>query len=240
MPDEPPELEGRTPADLDVNRKQVAGAIKEFERKRGKGSVPQGISLLADEELAEPKISWLEHLERLAQAAATRKAGMADYTRSKPSRRQQAMATLEQQPLLPAMTSFIIEVCFVLDTSGSMLGLVEKLLAEAAGLLKSMGGARISFISCDAKVHEAIHTTSVSDMIKAAKGGGGTDFRPAFNAIADLKPKPDLVIFATDGIGDYPTESPAADVIWLVVPGGDISVSWGERIQLEESDFDGN
>jgi len=236
VPNEPGmDAEGaRTPADLEVNRKQVAEAIIRHQQKYGKGSVPTGISLMADKELREPTVSWLEHLERATQNAVSVKAGRLDYTRMRRSRRQQAVSGLDPEPIMASMIAPTIEVAFIADTSGSMLDELERILSEAYGLLQAMGGAKISFIACDAKVHSAIRTSSIEELMAAFKGGGGTDFRPAFEAVEQLQPYPDLIIFATDGDGDYPKEPPKADVIWLLVGGGEIKVDWGEVIEVND------
>ena len=66
-------------------------------------------------------------------------------------------------------------------------------------------------------------------------GGGGTAFEPAFEALANLRVKPDIVVFGTDGYGSYPEEPKDMDVIWLCI-NGEILVDWGETIELTVGD----
>jgi predicted metal-dependent peptidase len=42
--------------------------------------------------------------------------------------------------------------------------------------------------------------------------------------------RPDLLVYFTDGEGEFPPAAPPYPVIWLVK--GPASVPWGERIQL--------
>ena len=53
----------------------------------------------------------------------------------------------------------------------------------------------------------------------ARRGGGGTDFRPAFNIVKQKNIRPNLFIYFTDGNGAYPTDSMPYKVIWVVEEG---------------------
>ena len=81
---------------------------------------------------------------------------------------------------------------------------------------------------CDASInvvhelHDAVDLTSIKLV-----GGGGTDFRPVFNWIAE-QGAPDALVYLTDGLGCFPDRAPNYPVIWgsiyepAVYPFGDV------------------
>jgi predicted metal-dependent peptidase len=62
------------------------------------------------------------------------------------------------------------------------------------------------------------------------RGGGGTNFRPAFEWVADQDSAPDLLMYFTDAAGLFPQVEPMYPVLWLVK--GKRPVPFGQRIQL--------
>jgi predicted metal-dependent peptidase len=66
----------------------------------------------------------------------------------------------------------------------------------------------------------------------AAAGGGGTDFRPVFAWLDARGLTPAVLLYFTDGLGEFPAAAPSYPVAWLVK--GSAPVPWGERIQLND------
>ncbi len=76
-------------------------------------------------------------------------------------------------------------------------------------------------MACDAAVHETHHNVTADTLLDAMEklsGGGGTDFRPAFEALAAHhgRKKWDLVIYFTDTYGVFPDVIPPFPVLWCV------------------------
>ena len=77
-------------------------------------------------------------------------------------------------------------------------------------------------------------------------GGGGTDFRPAFARIEELRQDGALrdlqgVLYFTDGKGVYPTRRPAFDVAFLFLEDGTAPPDvppWAMRLVLQPEEFD--
>jgi hypothetical protein len=239
VPGEPPQddPDGRSDVDQQVTRKQVCNDIKEASKFQGR--VPLGLQRFAELADAPAKIPWAQKLARSVRSAVAFKSGSADYTMSRRSRRQGAFFGAELEPLLHGTHTPIAEVAVVADTSGSMGDAqMRKILQEVNGVIKTMAGAKITFLAVDSQVHSHIRTSRLEDVKLAIKGGGGTDFRPAFEALDRAKPRPSVVIFATDGYGSYPEEPPKGiNVIWLNIDGR-IGVDWGERIDISAEDLD--
>lgn len=223
------DVEGRDEVEEDLGR-----ARDEDNIRNARGNVPVGLRRHVEETAKAPKVSWNQKLAAAARRAVAFRAGVGDYTNTRTSRRQGAMVGLPMEPRLPGMRAPVASVAVVADTSGSITEeQVRAILTETGAVMKNLAGDAITFIACDAEVQSHIRTRSLEGVKMAMKGGGGTDFRPAFKALEASKPRPDLAIFATDGYGDYPARPPRGmKVIWLNI-GGQIGVDWGEVIDVD-------
>ena len=108
---------------------------------------------------------------------------------------------------------------------------VQQFLNETADLLSGIGSffkkTQIHLIECDDQVQNDRVITDLSDLQQYArefevKGGFGTDFRPVFNYVEDLRAAGELenlkgLMYFTDGFGEYPrkpTDYETAFVFW--------------------------
>lgn len=135
----------------------------------------------------------------------------------------------------------IRSLVIAVDTSASCDdALARRFLGEAASLLGRRGGyferTRIHLIECDAAVRRDTVFHSEKELRRFAglfrlHGGGGTDFRPVFACVDELRRKgglPDFrgLIYFTDGLGRYP-EKPAPYLTAFVIP--EDSPGWTEK-----------
>lgn len=231
--------EGRSEAEMDRLRRQVAGAVKEYASK-GRGTVPAGLQRWADELLAPPRIDWRAHLAQAIRASIAYRSGSVSLTWQRPSRRQGGIGFGVGVPILPALHAPVPRVAVVVDTSGSMGSGKDSPLAMAAGEIRGVlrdVGAAVTVVGIDADVHAIRECATIEDACGALKGGGGTDMTPAFNALVERKPQPEVVIVLTDGyIGNgYPTVEPDwCRTVWCIV--GDLkqpACPWGETIFVD-------
>ena len=150
-----------------------------------------------------------------------------DYTYLRPSRR-------EGDFILPSLRSAQVDLVVAVDTSGSIKSPeMDEFLAEI-NALKGQMRARIALLACDSQlakncpwVFEPWEEFRMPDSIT---GGGGTDFQPVFDWVANQGLKPELLVYFTDAQGSFPLQEPDYPVIWLVK--GRTSTPWGQRIQL--------
>lgn len=226
--------EGRSAVDI----KRVKIVIAKEIKGKNWGSMPGGLDRWADSMLAPPAIRWEEKLARVCRAATAYRPGSGYSTYSRLSRRQAGIGFGPGRPVLPSYRATRPRVTFLIDTSGSM-GNDQLALAmtEAHGVLKACG-AVMEVVVCDAAVRGAKTVKSIGEACKMLKGGGGSDFRPAFDKIQNTHPKASIVVAATDGyISVPPTEPPGIKVIWLLVGGGaQKPCSWGTAIQIDRVD----
>jgi predicted metal-dependent peptidase len=173
-------------------------------------------------EFMQPKLPW-----RLLLARYMSQYARDDYSYMRLSRREGEM-------ILPSLRSSQADIAVVIDTSGSIL---EKEIDEFMSEIDAIKGqlrARILLHACDSALCEGgpwlFEPWEEFKLPASIKGGGGTDFRPAFEWAEKLNHTPDLFLYFTDALGEFPKHEPAFPVLWLVKGKG--SVPWGMRVQL--------
>jgi predicted metal-dependent peptidase len=172
--------------------------------------------------LIEPQLPWRFLLARYLAGVARD-----DYSFQRPSRR-------DGDALLPRLAGGEVNLCVALDTSGSIGG--EELAHFTAELdaLKGQVRARVTVHGCDERLAAGGPWTfqpwEPIVLPEAMAGGGGTSFLPVFEWIAARQLRPDLLLYFTDALGEFPPRAPEYPVIWLVKGNG--KVPWGERVQL--------
>ncbi len=171
----------------------------------------------------QPQLPW-QHLlaHYLSQTARD------DYSFSRPSSRRGDPA------IRAALRSAQINLVVALDTSGSIGESELRRFMGEVDALKGQIRARITLLACDAEldqaapwIYEPWQEFTLPDNLK---GGGATDFQPVFRWIELNDTPPDLLIYFTDGQGDFPASAPAYPVLWLVK--GQAAMPWGRRVQL--------
>lgn len=234
FPDEPTDGDksARSQGELDKALRVTAEQVKQA-AQQGTGNVPSDLLRWAEEQLLPPKVRWQDKLNRITRRSLTRKAGLKDYTYSRPSRRQLG-SFKDGDPIKPSMYATVPNIVVAIDTSGSM-GSEElsKALSEIKGIL-SASKSKIEFIAIDCSIHSVKPISNWKDSLKLLKGGGGTDFRPVFDLMDKRNEKPDILIFLTDGMGPAPQAPPFYKVIWILIGAyKQPPCDWGEQIFLE-------
>jgi predicted metal-dependent peptidase len=145
----------------------------------------------------------------------------------RPSRR-------EGPAILPSLRSHEADILAVLDTSGSIAdGEMRDFLAEI-NAIKGQLHARVTLLACDTALAEGcpwvFEPWETLALPASIQGGGGTDFRPAFQWIERQDLHPGVVVYFTDAQGEFPKLAPQCPVVWLVK--GHAPVPWGNRVQL--------
>jgi predicted metal-dependent peptidase len=115
----------------------------------------------------------------------------------------------------------------VIDTSGSIDdALLHAFIAEINSLI-SKTGCEVMLVDCDAAVQQvSLHRTPIRDYV--AKGGGGTDFRPAMEALE--KTPLDVAVYFTDLLGTFPEKKPRFPLLWAATT--DLAVPFGRKLLL--------
>lgn len=202
-------------------KEMVTSVAQSIERK--KGHLPAGIDNLV-KEMLKPEINWKEALSQFVCKVLG-----GEHTWSRVSRH-----ALARGHYLPGKTDMKIKAALILDTSGSYLQDLPKFLAEFKALVESFGKYEIQMIQCDAEVQDvkSYDTETPMDFDKFnAKGGGGSDFRPAFKKLRELGDDFNCCIVFTDGYITMPTYPPPYPTLFVLTPDADKDfVEWGEKM----------
>lgn len=188
----------------------------------GKGNLPAGLQREITH-LSPSQLDWRSYLWRFLVQTPT------DF---------QAFDRrfIGQELYLETLEGTAVRVAVAVDTSGSV-GRQEMalFLGEVRGILDAYPHLVASLYYIDAACHGPYELTAQTEL-PTPVGGGGTDFRPFFQAVMDEQTdqRPHLCIYLTDGMGAFPSEPPQAPVLWVLSPGG-ISVQdvpFGETARL--------
>lgn len=149
----------------------------------------------------------------------------------------------------------VAELALVVDTSYSTSGaLVRAFLAETYALLKQRENfflrMHLRIIQADDKVQKDEIITNEAELRLAMehftlRGGGGTDFRPAFTYVNRLCEEGQFqnlkgLLYFTDGLGKFPEKRPTYDTAFLFVGDrfDDSAVPpWAMKLILDEEEF---
>ena len=199
------------------------------QRSKSKGTLPAGLRRYI-EELLHPKLDWTELLRKWCGENGRRE----DYSFLRPNRRSYSLGTI-----LPSQCAGgYADVVFLLDSSGSMSQReIRRGLSEAQGILEEMG-CEIRVIVCDAAVHTDMSVEEACEI--EVKGGGGSNFCPAFELL-DEDGFDGAVVAFTDGMIDVPPEMPVNMQGTLWVTTGDYkppTETWGEHISIPDDKDD--
>ena len=158
----------------------------------------------------KPKVNWRAVLRRYVSQLIP-----SDYSFLKPSRKS------PPNILLPGIVmAEHLEGLVGIDTSGSISDReLDQFLSEVKWMAKNFPSINLTLVSCDAEIQteEQIRSRYEVDRFKP-KGGGGTDFRPVFELAVKRRAK--LVIYFTDGYGEFPEKEPPFPTIWVVTEQG--------------------
>jgi predicted metal-dependent peptidase len=196
----------------DLLRRQVAAEILRHGREAG--SVPAGLARWARQTMA-PVVNWRTLLAAELRRAVADRAGAADYSYRRPSRRAAAVGNV----VLPALRHPVPDVAVVCDTSGSMTDeLLAMTLAEVEGLLRSLGVSRqLRVLACDAAAGPAQRVSSARKV--ELTGGGGTDMGAGIAAAVALRPRPAITVVLTDGFTPWPAQPPKGTRVLIALLG---------------------
>jgi len=150
----------------------------------------------------------------------------------------------------------IRDFVIAIDTSASTSGeLVEEFLTRTWEVLSSEESffrkLRLVIIQCDAQVQESAFIASREDFERymggfTVKGLGGTDFRPVFRYVDELRRQGAFLhlrglIYFTDGKGVYPERKPDYETAFVFVERPDADApdvpAWAIKLVLNEGEL---
>lgn len=212
-----------SPADKEQNVQEWNVAIAQAATQaKVIGNFPSSLDRLVDGVL-NPKVDWREALRRFVGTAARN-----DYRWFPPNRRH-----IHSGLYLPSVRSEELgKIVTVVDTSGSIANEeIDQFAGEMTSILEEYK-ADCTVIYCDADVAGVEHIPADDLPLQLKpKGGGGTDFRPPFEYVAEHEELPACLVYFTDGYCNQFPEEPEYPTLWVVTDGvKDFNPPFGEVI----------
>jgi len=206
----------------------VVAAAQVHEKEKNRGNLPAGLQKIVDE-LVDPRIDWKDVLSRWIGENGRKE----DYTYRRPARRSESVGCY-----MPSRMHFgCPDVCVLWDTSGSMNGREKEILGDVQGICEDLG-LTIRVMCCDTEVHSDVDgIEDALDVIPHIKGGGGSDFGPAFKRMEDECYEGVVVAFTDGYIGVPNVKPPHLKACLWVLAGGDVDPSggrWGEVLKIND------
>lgn len=205
-------------------REQVFEAATQYVRKYGK--LPEKLEMLINT-FRSGSLNWKE---LLAQFVTRCMGGSRCWL--PPNRRY-----IYRGLYLQSRRSECLKAVLAIDTSRSTVGtILQQFTEELLGLIKSFGQYELTVICCDSEI-QSVTTFSSDDAFYASeiqfKGGGGTNFIPVFEYANTYLLDTQLLVFFTDGMGQYPVKKPQYPILWVLPSGFSKRVDWGEKIEIK-------
>ena len=225
------------PSQPQVDQQIAEAGMSMRDAIKNRGNAAAGILRTLDELLAPPKVRWDEKLKRLVSFHGEHRPGQNRSTYTRPNKKQGGLGFGVGSPRLTSTFSSPTDVGIVLDTSGSMgKAEMESILPEACEIITQARG-KVTFLACDAAVHSMEKVGSVQELLQHVKGGGGTDMKPAIQAVRGMHPseRPKILVLFTDGyVGDIGPEPEEFKTIWCCTTESTGDLTWGDVIRIND------
>jgi predicted metal-dependent peptidase len=169
------------------------------------GKAPAGLARTL-EGAADATVDWRELLRRLWSDTIP-----ADSSWMRPNRRH-----IWNGLYLPGIVrEGVGEIAIAVDCSGSVSGRLLRLFeAEVCSILEGQRPQGVHVLYFDTEVHK-VETYQAGEPVHLNPvGGGGTDFGPCFDWLAEHGIQPQTLVFLTDLCGTFPENEPGYPVIW--------------------------
>jgi predicted metal-dependent peptidase len=119
----------------------------------------------------------------------------------------------------------------VLDTSGSMVSEIPRVLGLIAVFCEGVGVTQIHVLQCDTRVTHDDWVDPEELARYPIAGGGGSDMSPAMRHLAG-DPEVEAVLVITDGDISCPSETPPYVVLWALTQESSFDPGYGQRLVL--------
>lgn len=155
---------------------------------------------------------------------------VSDYTLIPPSKK-----LLYEGIYLPGAHSRHLELAIAIDSSGSVDEvLLSQFIAEIESITELFGSYGIELLVCDERIRSRSRFENGESITYTLIGGGGTDFTPVFESIADGAVLPKVLLYFTDLDGKFPPYEPPYETLWIAP--GRVDVPFGRVIVIGDGD----
>ena len=227
---------GRDVAEMKGIEMRAINDIKQHAERHGRGSVPASMLEWIAKFDDTPHVRWQDELASILRDTTGRlQAGGDDFSMRRPSKRSFLRGILR-----PGMVEHLPEVAVIRDSSGSMgAKQLRDAAREAYGIMQALGIDEVWFADADTEISVPWRRVGGQFFRELSErhGGGGTDFRQPIESALKLSPRPDLLVYVTDGDGTT-TKMPPPNVVvvWCIVPSyyNKAPAAWGHVVIVSD------
>lgn len=225
---DPGSASGQDPATAAQGRSQTAwdtAVAAALSAAKMQGKLPANLQRLL-QEIVEPTVTWQDHI----RGFFARKVGAGGYDWRKPDRRLIVRDIYAPQRSGSGTGTIVVAI----DTSGSIgQRELDQFFGEMRGILDDVRPNQMFLLWIDAKLHKVDELADSSDLAGLKPhGGGGTDFRPAFDWVEAEGVTPECLVYLTDGMGTFPDRAPSYPTLWgNIYPHA--KYPWGDVVQVD-------
>jgi hypothetical protein len=226
---EPPPDAAERGVDARSARSKLQSDLQSWQKRQQEfGSLPGNATLILEElsrpagrEVVASLLNWCEEVR-----------GRGEEDWGCPDRRYSDLDLVLPTRHEKTMPPIVIAV----DTSGSILG--DRTLSVFGSAVKlvhdSLKPERLHVVWIDAAVH-SVQTFEPGEPIELKpQGGGGTDFRPAFEWAKEHEPEAACIVYLTDLCGTFPESAPECPVLWVTTPEfASMGHPFGDKLVME-------
>lgn len=215
--------------DQETEREWKQNVAQAATAARSMGKLPAGLDRLVDS-LVHTTTPWRDILRRWLTEQSK-----SEHRWSPPNRRFTARGMY-----LPAIVNEVNgmgEIVVAIDTSGSIDDRLLRMFgSELNTIRKEARPKKTHVIWIDAAVHGHEEYGPEEELELKPKGGGGTDFRPAFKWQENNAPQAVALIYLTDMYGTFPdAEDVRVPTLWVTMT-KDCDAPFGEMVAIDEID----
>jgi len=222
-PDTTPNPNGQT------LREKWEGAVLQGEflaKSLGQGNLPADLARIV-ERVRAVEVNWRQELADWTRSIV---ADRADWSRS--SRRHATAPCIYPRRKRDQLGTIVV----VRDTSGS----IDKALCDEFSAQVTQFSAdlrcKVIVLDCDTRIHAEYHLEPGDECPLDARGGGGTDFEPAFDRVAQLLDEGETIaglVYLTDLDGKFPADPEEYPVLWAAYNTGG-TAPFGRTIRVKK------
>jgi len=211
----------------DTEKEIIRQAVEEA-NKRTQGKVPGAIKSYLDELLKGPTIPW-QHVLRQYIHGSIR--AFKKFSWKRPNRRFGF-----SQP--GKVSQRVARIIIAIDTSGSVSDEELKMFLAEIYEIQKIYPIEIKIIQADAKVQKVDTLRKGQTFNGEIEGRGGTNFIPVFKYIKEKHLNVDLLLYLTDGFGDFPNKQPSYNVLWVLTEDGieQNEIPFGRTLRLKKEE----
>ena len=205
-------------SDKEVVRQTIEQTVKD------QGTIPSKIEEQIKKLLKRPSIPWHMVLRHYLTSSVRA------FTKASWKRPNRKMGEAAKGKIPDRIAKIVVAI----DTSGSIAqDEFTKFMSELYGIQKNYP-SDITIIQCDAEVQVVDKLKKGQTYKTNMKGRGGTSFIPVFDYIRENRLNPDVLVYLTDGYGDFPKQ-PRYSTIWCITPRGvdKSSIPFGRYVQIK-------